>query len=180
PVEPEPEVRDREPEPVRPAPRPRPRPVPPEPQDETKAEDASPQRARPAPAQVQGREGVTGDDALQQSVDTDGETDTAGYEATAASHDDLVLARFASAKRYPARARMRGREGVVAVEFTLDPDGAVLDARVLAGSGHRALDRAALDQVHRAEPFPARPETLDWRARTYRSEVRFSLRDAER
>ena len=144
------------------------------------AREPAPEPAQPAPAQVQGRQGVTGDDAPQNTVDTDGDTQRAGYEAIAQSHDDQVLARFASAKRYPGRARMRGREGVVAVEFTLSSQGAVLDARVLDGSGHRALDRAALDQVYRAEPFPPRPAELDWRSRTYRSEVRFSLRDGAR
>jgi protein TonB len=59
--------------------------------------------------------------------------------------------------RYPAAARRRGLQGIVALEIVIRPDGTV-DAVVLAdSSAHGLLDEAALETVRRLapEPFPA-------------------------
>jgi len=59
--------------------------------------------------------------------------------------------------RYPAAARRRGLQGIVALEIVIRPDG-TLDAVVLAdSSAHGLLDEAALETVRRLapEPFPA-------------------------
>lgn len=127
--------------------------------------------------QLEGNQGLSGDDATEQSLDTDGVSEVFGHEALSRSYDDIILARFSQAKRYPPRARMRGVEGFVGVQFTLAADGALLSAHIVETSGRRVLDRAALEQVSRAQPYPPRPNTLDWETRTYRTEVQFSLRD---
>jgi len=57
-------------------------------------------------------------------------------------------------KYYPASARRRGIEGHVEVGFTLTRDGAADQVSVLHGSGYAMLDHAALETVHRAQPFP--------------------------
>ena len=45
---------------------------------------------------------------------------------------------------YPPEAVARGLEGEVRLLLTLDGDGAIRDAQVAAGSGHRILDEAAV------------------------------------
>ncbi|MCC6657319.1 MAG: TonB family protein [Rhodocyclaceae bacterium] len=45
---------------------------------------------------------------------------------------------------YPPEAVARGLEGEVRLLLTLDGDGAIRDAQVAAGSGHRILDEAAI------------------------------------
>ncbi len=45
---------------------------------------------------------------------------------------------------YPPEAVARGLEGEVRLLLTLDADGAIRDAQVAAGSGHRILDEAAV------------------------------------
>jgi protein TonB len=45
---------------------------------------------------------------------------------------------------YPPEARARGLEGEVRLLLTLDANGAIQDAQVAAGSGHRILDEAAV------------------------------------
>ena len=59
-------------------------------------------------------------------------------------------------KYYPASARRRGIEGQVEVSFDLDTRGMASRLQLLSRSGYRILDRAALETVRRASPFPAR------------------------
>jgi len=58
---------------------------------------------------------------------------------------------------YPAMARRMGWEGKVVVSFQVLSDGSVRDVRVVQGSGHSALDRAAVEGVRKAAPFPKPP-----------------------
>jgi protein TonB len=60
---------------------------------------------------------------------------------------------------YPQEAIDRGLEGEVKLRLVLDGSGRVVDAAVLAGSGHALLDRAALDaarQIGRIDAGGAR------------------------
>jgi protein TonB len=60
---------------------------------------------------------------------------------------------------YPQEAIDRGLEGEVKLRLLLDGSGRVMDAAVLAGSGHPLLDRAALDaarQIGRIDAGGAR------------------------
>jgi len=59
--------------------------------------------------------------------------------------------------------RARGRDGASGagvVLFRIERSGRLLDASVARSAGSRTLDRAALDVVRRAAPFPAIPEGL--------------------
>jgi len=64
-------------------------------------------------------------------------------------------------KRYPPGAARGGIEGTVTVSFLLARNGALLEKGIVAGSGNRALDEAALATVGDASPFPPFPEGLD-------------------
>jgi len=66
----------------------------------------------------------------------------------------LVRSHLEAFKYYPASARRRGIEGHVEIGFTLTRDGAADEVSVLHGSGYAMLDHAALETVHRAQPFP--------------------------
>lgn len=60
---------------------------------------------------------------------------------------------------YPPEAVERGLEGEVKLRLLLDASGRVVEAAVLAGSGHALLDRAALDaarQIGRVDAGGAR------------------------
>lgn len=56
---------------------------------------------------------------------------------------------------YPRSARRRGREGVVTLEILVSDGGDVSEAVVVAGSGHRDLDLAAVSAVRSARFVPA-------------------------
>lgn len=64
------------------------------------------------------------------------------------------LSRF---RKYPRAARRAGYEGTVWVRFVLDRRGTLLVSELIESSGHRLLDRAALELLDRAEPFPSLP-----------------------
>lgn len=68
--------------------------------------------------------------------------------------DELVRAWLAMHQHYPRAARRHRIEGTVRLAFALDARGRVLRAEVGGTSGSRVLDRAALDLLGRAEPFP--------------------------
>ena len=50
---------------------------------------------------------------------------------------------------YPLQARRRGWQGEVILAFTLERNGQILDIQIARGSGHRALDRAALASLNK-------------------------------
>ncbi len=56
---------------------------------------------------------------------------------------------------YPRSARRRGREGVVTLEILVSDTGNVSEAVVVAGSGHKDLDAAAVSAVRTARFAPA-------------------------
>jgi protein TonB len=60
-------------------------------------------------------------------------------------------------KRYPEAARVRGIQGVVKVEFTVDREGRIVASHVAQSSGSSALDAEALATLRRADPLPAPP-----------------------
>lgn len=180
------------PPPVPPEPAPRARPEPaqrpapaaepvsrPEPAIEPAAPPAVPaqavtaDRAATAP-QTAGSAGISGSQDRPDAAQTSRADDAPGF-AGSLQYDGLVLAALERAKRYPAMARQRGREGVAGIVFEIDRQGRVLDVRIAAPSGSRSLDRAALEQVHRAAPFPAAPAGSDWPSRRFATEIRFSL-----
>lgn len=57
---------------------------------------------------------------------------------------------------YPDKARKRGQEGSVVVEFTIGTDGACSEIRVAESSGYRLLDEAAVAAVGKWRFQPAK------------------------
>lgn len=59
--------------------------------------------------------------------------------------------------QYPMLARRRGWSGQVEVSFTISPDGAVSELRILASSGYAILDEQAVTAIRRSAPFTPPP-----------------------
>lgn len=58
---------------------------------------------------------------------------------------------------YPEQARRQGLEGTLRLLVALAPDGRVVDIKILASSGYRVLDDAAIRIVQLASPFQSFP-----------------------
>ena len=71
---------------------------------------------------------------------------------------DSVRGCIESNKKYPATARDAGAEGTTGVRITILRDGTLDDVVVTDSSGHQILDKAALQSVRNAAPFPPIPE----------------------
>ena len=60
-------------------------------------------------------------------------------------------------KRYPARAKMMRKQGIVNVSFSVGGDGSLSGERVTKSSGDESLDNAALEAVRSARPIGPKP-----------------------
>ena len=78
-------------------------------------------------------------------------------------------------KQYPKIAQMRGWQGDCLLDLKIDSSGNVLSANVNKSSGFEALDKQALEMVHKASPFPAPPEALRGRSFNITVPVSFKL-----
>ncbi len=86
-----------------------------------------------------------------------------GKKASRKSHHDYLLKLLSlieRAKVYPLSARMAGYQGRVGLSFVVEPDGRVEEIKVILSSGYKILDRAAVETVKRASPFPPPPKEL--------------------
>jgi protein TonB len=102
---------------------------------------------------------------------------SAAAEAAEAAFVDAVPDARNTPPEYPPEARRTGVEGTVRVALDVDAAGAVTAARVVVGSGHRLLDRAALQALRRWRFAPARRGTLAVPGR-YERDVVFRLLDS--
>jgi len=78
--------------------------------------------------------------------------------------------------RYPRPARRARLQGEVVLEFRVDKGGRIHDVRVLSSSGHRLLDRAAVESVEQVAAVPPPPAELDWHDRKVKVAFVYALR----
>ncbi len=135
---------------------PRPRPRPPRRQEPEPFQARAP--AAPAPAGNAERSARRGDaqgardaEATRAATVTTSPRAEIG-RAAAANYGGRVLRQIARTRK----ERVRGR-GVAVVGFRIGGSGELVAVSVLRSSGARDLDRAALDHIRRAGPFPAPP-----------------------
>lgn len=73
----------------------------------------------------------------------------------------VVRKKIESKKRYPLAARKSRTEGRVGVKMTILKDGRLERIEITESSGYVILDKAALESVRRAAPFPSLPEAVE-------------------
>ncbi len=96
--------------------------------------------------------------------------------AAMANWKSQLLARLERSKRYPADAQARGEHGVAQLAFSIDRAGRVHGARIARSSGSRALDRATLELVERAQPLPPPPTEMRANRIAIVVPIRYSIR----
>jgi periplasmic protein TonB len=85
-----------------------------------------------------------------------GKTASSG-NASVSNYPGKVVSQLRRAVYSPAEARAKRLKGEVQVSFTVSANGSVGGVRVVRSSGSPILDKAALETVRRAAPFPAIP-----------------------
>lgn len=87
-----------------------------------------------------------------------------------------VRQRIANAKYYPRTARRRGMEGQPVIAFTLDKSGQLVKVDLAQTSGYQLLDRAAVEAVHQAAPYPEIPTELQTDTFQFKLPISFVLK----
>lgn len=110
----------------------------------------------------------------QQAAAASPETAAAGESASTGVTRDAVLTRQVN-PRYPTQAQRSGIEGWVEVDFKVDAEGKVQDAKVAQAQPRHVFDRSALEAVNRWQFQPAmrdgKPVATELRRR-----IQFKLR----
>ena len=89
---------------------------------------------------------------------------------------DASVRRHLLAKKVTPRVLRRKRQsGTVTVEFIINRQGLLLEQRIARSSRIRAFDRAAMNLVERAEPYPEAPESADWNQRQYTIRITYKI-----
>ena len=88
---------------------------------------------------------------------TNGRKSSEAGNAAVSNYPGKVASKLRRALRYPAEARRQKLRGQVHVSFVVSTSGGVRSIRVVVSSGSPVLDRAAIETVRRAAPFPNIP-----------------------
>ena len=117
-----------------------------------------PEESRPPGQQMQSR--ISGGHELLKDVAASAkpEIDLAGDALQ--SFARAVRRKIESSKKYPVSAQTAGIEGRTSVKMTILKDGRLRKAEVMKSSGYEILDRAALQSVRDAAPFPPIPQKV--------------------
>ena len=87
-----------------------------------------------------------------------------------------LVAHIERFKRYPAKARARGQQGLARVAFTIDIDGRVRASRIVQSSGSPELDQESLAMLTRAQPMPKPPHQVETSELSFVVPIRFNIR----
>ena len=87
-----------------------------------------------------------------------------------------LLAAIEKRKRYPLRARRRGDQGEVRVQFTIQRDGTISQVQVASSSSSQSLDRAASGAVISLGRFDPIPPQLDRDRWEFQVPIRFAMK----
>lgn len=82
---------------------------------------------------------------------------SAAGNAAVSNYPGKIVSKLRRALRYPAEAKRQKLRGEVQVSFVVSASGGVGSIRVVSSSGSPVLDKAAVETVRRAAPFPAIP-----------------------
>lgn len=146
--------------------------------DEADATDAA-QATPPAPAAAASTSNSGGEPVM---ADKDVDNASLKEGSTLEAHElprswqRALMAHLGKHKRYPSAARKAGVKGATLVEFSIDPAGKIISARLLKASGSKDLDRESLDMLRRAEPLPKLPARVKAREVHVVLPVHFKLR----
>lgn len=113
--------------------------------------------ARTARAKSAPGAGGKGRRTVQKGGSSGGAKTREAGNAARSNYPGLVRRKLGRSLRYPRSARRKGLAGEVTVGFTVQSSGAATGVRVVRSSGSPILDKAALETVGRASPFPRIP-----------------------
>ena len=139
----------------------------------TPNESKKPKEEDPKIAAVQTQastESVAADETAAQRADSPARKAVVAWQKELVAHLDRH-------KRYPSERQQKAAE--IAVRFTLDRLGHVLETSIAKSSGDEVFDRAALAMVRRSDPVPPPPALIADDGLTFTVPVIFRVKGAK-
>jgi protein TonB len=115
-----------------------------------------------------------GSDLLSDIAPAQAKPDMVRTEDALRKFAAVVRKEIESQKRYPPAAQSSGVEGRARVKVTISKDGKLENAEIIESSGYEILDKAALQSVKDAAPFPPIPEAV--KRNTIQMSIRLNFR----
>jgi TonB family protein len=103
-----------------------------------------------------------GHDLLADIVPAQAEPGVGAFDDVLQRFAEAVRGKIESMKKYPIAAQKAGIEGRTGVKMTILKDGRLEKVEIVKPSGYEVLDRAALQSVRDAAPFPPIPQEMGW------------------
>jgi len=128
---------------------------------QTKTEKVKPKPVKPLPAEVKPVKNIPEPEQVAEIVQqvTPAKTSPAIMDRAATiRYEQLLAAWLEKHKKYPARAKRLRIEGEGILRIVIDRTGQTRRVSLEQRTGNRLLDKAALEMVQRANPFPPMPE----------------------
>jgi len=132
----------------------------------------------PPPPQLNMAKAMNPGDAVGQiipDIDTSMELEKATSLSTGGGSDRDVVPLVRVDPEYPPRARQRGIEGYVDIQFTISPVGTVEDAHVIGAKPPHVFDRAALRAVRKYRYNPKVEDGVAVRRPGIKVRLRFEI-----
>ncbi|MDH5903096.1 energy transducer TonB [Vibrio splendidus] len=120
--------------------------------------------------------GVDGSKQRKVQQNETGTDNKDGGIADETQFDYYIRQHLLSKKVTPKILKSRRKKGIVVVVFTLDRLGRVKDYKIAKTSRVREFDRAAINLIRKAEPFPAAPDFVGWQQREYSIDISYSVK----
>lgn len=150
---------------------------------EREPDTAAPRRAPDAPTAAADAVAPPSPDARRdpgpapaQAQETRTARDTGADEESLAAYQAELVDRLIRTQRYPLKAQNERLQGTVTLRFRLDENGGVVEKEIVTSSGAEILDRAALQMLDRASPFPPPPGAAVEAGRWFSVPIAFRLR----
>jgi protein TonB len=87
-----------------------------------------------------------------------------------------IVTKIHAVKKYPRNARRKGWEGTVVIKLHILPTGNFERAEIVQASRYESLDKAALQAIQKAQPFPEFPEEISVPSLVVNIPIQFSLK----
>lgn len=103
------------------------------------------------------------------------ESDTGPAEPEVPEIETDVVPSYRSKPKYPSRAMRAGIEGVVTVEFTITPDGTVIDPVIISANPPKIFDKSVLIAIKK---WKFKPRIINGKpvSRRARQDINFNLK----
>jgi protein TonB len=144
--------------------------------NKTKTEDSKSEAVPDTPAMADTPSDAPVKDTVAENATGSSAVAGGGTPGARADFNALVVAWIEKHKRYPDNARRRGLEGRPSMRFRIDRNGQVLSSDLHHATGQQLLDKAAIETITRANPFPPMPPELTDDSIEFIVPIEFSMR----